>query len=287
MIAAESPWRNAGLLFGRMFEDPRIEASVFPAGSRVFCIASAGCTALNLANRGHEIAAVDVNPAQVALVRERVAGGASRAGSVDRMLARGRRGLRVLGWTETTLRAFLSLDEPIEQREFWRTRLDTWRFRAALGSLLSPLTLSLFYPAPLVRAVPAGFARIIRYRLERGFSTHPNRTNPYAWSMLLGTWAAAPPAPLSSAVTVVQADAVEYLESCPAGSFAAFTLSNIGDAAGAAYMTRLTAAVAHAATAGAVIVDRSFAEPENADDEQWARRDRAMLWGRVRITSAG
>ena len=87
-------------------------------------------------------------------------------------------------------------------------------------------------------------------------------------------------------MTVVQADAVEYLESCPAGLFGAFTLSNIGDSAGAAYMTRLTDAVARAATPGAVIVDRSFAEPENVDDEQWARRDRAMLWGRIRITSA-
>src|SRR5438034_285896 len=82
-----------------------------------------------------------------------LSGGPSRAGSVDRMIAQGRRGWRVVGWTETMLRTFLLLDEPIEQRDFWHTRLDTWRFRAALGSLLSPVTLSLFYPAPLVRAV--------------------------------------------------------------------------------------------------------------------------------------
>ena len=285
MTAAESPWRNAGLLFGRMFEDVEIEASVFPAGARVFCIASAGCTAIDLANRGHEVTAVDVNPAQIALVRERLAGGPSRAGSVDRMIAQGRRGLRVVGWTEAMLRTFLLLDEPIEQRDFWRTKLDTWRFRAALGSLLSPVTLGLFYPAPLVGAIPPGFARIIRRRLERAFSTHPNRTNPYAWSMLLGTWAPPPPAPPAGAVTVVEADAVEYLESCPTGSFDAFSLSNIGDGAGAAYVARLGAAVARAATPGAVIVDRSFAEPENAEEEKLARRDRAMLWGRVRVSS--
>ena len=283
MIAADSPWSNAGLLFGRMFEDWEIEASLFPARSRVFCIASAGCTALNLANRGYEVTAVDVNPAQIALVRERLAGGSSRAGSVDRMIAHGRRGLRVAGWAETTLRAFLALDDPIAQQAFWRARLDTRRWRAALSLLLNPLTLRLFYPAALTRAIPQGFAGIIRRRLARGFSTHPNRSNPYASSMLLGTWAVEPPAPPAGAVTVVQADAAEYLESCPDGAFAAFTLSNIGDAAGAAYMTRVAAAVARAAAPGAIIVHRSVAEPETAADDTWARRDRALLWGRIRV----
>ena len=72
-----SPWRRgrlaarAGqpeLLFGRMYEDRAIELEAFAAGGRVFCIASAGCTAFELAARGDDVTAVDVNPAQVSYV---------------------------------------------------------------------------------------------------------------------------------------------------------------------------------------------------------------------------
>ena len=37
------------VLFGRMYEDPEIEHAAFAPGGRVFCIASAGCTAMRLA----------------------------------------------------------------------------------------------------------------------------------------------------------------------------------------------------------------------------------------------
>lgn len=139
------------------------------------------------------------------------------------------------------------------------------------------------YPAPLVSAVPGGFARIIRRRLERGFSIHPNRTNPYAWRMPLGESPAPEPRWGAQQVHVVHADAAEYLETCPAGSFDAVTLSNIGDAAGAAYAARLAAAVARAAASRAVVVQRSFAEPENAEEDLWAARDRSLIWGRILV----
>jgi S-adenosylmethionine:diacylglycerol 3-amino-3-carboxypropyl transferase len=199
------------------------------------------------------------------------------------MLARGRRAMRFVGWTEATLRAFLALHDPIEQRTFWRTRLDTWRWRTALGALLSPLTLRRFYPAPLLRAVPDGFARIVRRRLERGFSTHPNCTNPYARWLLLGEPVPAPQPGPAATLTVVHADAVEFLESCPPASFGAFTLSNIADGAGESVAARLRAAAGRAAEPGAVIVERSFAEPQNPDEELWAARDRALIWGRIHV----
>ena len=283
MTEGESPWRQSGLMFGRMFEDWDIEASVFPHGSKVFCIASAGCTALGLASLGHDVTAVDINPAQVALVRARLAGSDAPAGSVDRTLARARRLGGAVGWTEATLSAFLSMKDTNEQRSFWRARLDTRRLRMALGALLSPLTLNLLYPAPLAAAVPRGFASILRTRLDRGFSTHPNCTNPYARWLLLGERSTAPAPAKSGSVTVLQADAVEYLEACPAHTFGALTLSNITDAASAPYVARLDAAVAHAAQPGASVVLRSFAEPRSSEEDAWARRDRALLWGRIRV----
>jgi S-adenosylmethionine:diacylglycerol 3-amino-3-carboxypropyl transferase len=268
-------------MFARMFEDWDIEASVFPDRSKVFCIASAGCTALGLASLGHDVTAVDINPAQVAVVRERLTGADVPAGSVDRMLARARRIGAAVGWTDATLSAFLSLTDTTEQQSFWRSRLDTRRLRIALAALLSPLTLHLLYPAPLAAAVPRGFATILRQRFDRGFSTHPNRTNPYARWLLLGDRTSAP-AP-AGAVTVLQADAAEYLEACPAQSFGAFTLSNITDAASAPYLARLDAAVEHAGQPGAVVVLRSFAEPQTPEEDAWAGRDRALLWGRIHI----
>src|SRR5712692_20076 len=235
MTERESPWRRSGLMFGRMFEDWDIEASVFPRRSKVFCIASAGCTALGLASLGHDVTAVDINPAQVALVRARLAGSDAPAGSVDRMLSRARRLGGAVGWTEATLSAFLSMKDTNEQRSFWSARLDTRRLRMALAALLSPLTLNLLYPAPLAAAVPRGFANILRRRLDRGFSTHRNCTNPYARWLLLGERSSAPTPAKSGSVTVLQADAVEYLEACPAHTFGALTLSNIIDAASAPY----------------------------------------------------
>src|SRR5687768_12321771 len=64
--------RRAGppeLLFGRMYEDSAVELGAFEPGGRVFCIASAGCTAFDLAGRGDDVTAVDINPAQVEYVR--------------------------------------------------------------------------------------------------------------------------------------------------------------------------------------------------------------------------
>ena len=124
-----------------MHEDWRIEASLFPPGSRVLCIASAGCTALALANRGDRVTGVDVNPAQIDYVRARLAGMPAKAGRVDLMLMKARRALRWLGWNEAKLRAFLTLRDPIEQMRFWRQRLDGPLWRTALECALHPLVL--------------------------------------------------------------------------------------------------------------------------------------------------
>lgn len=82
-----------GSLLGRMYEDASIELDAFGPGGRVFCIASAGCTAMRLAPH-HEVVAVNVNPA-------RFFG-------------------PLAGWWPSHVRAFLKLDDPVEQLEYWR-----------------------------------------------------------------------------------------------------------------------------------------------------------------------
>jgi S-adenosylmethionine:diacylglycerol 3-amino-3-carboxypropyl transferase len=275
-----------------MYEDWMVEAEVLPAAGRVFCIASAGCTSMALAARGLTVTAVDINPAQVDYVRSRLNGGPIQAGTADRFFAAGRRALPLLGLRQSARRAFLELDDPTAQIRYWRSRLDTARFRAGLALVINPLALRIVYSPTFVRVLPKRFDRIIRSRLERCWARHPNRTNPYAWRFFLGTdppdyIAPTLPFPASGggkvALELVCADAAAYLESCPPAHFIGFTLSNILDGTEPAYGERLMAAVRRSAQNGAVAVLRSFMEPEPGESTDWAARDRSMLWGRLRV----
>ncbi|HYU44180.1 MAG TPA: DUF3419 domain-containing protein, partial [Vicinamibacteria bacterium] len=58
------------------------------------------------------------------------------------------------------------------------------------------------------------------------------------------------------------------------------------DSAGERAAARLRAAVRRAASAGATVVLRSFAPAADAASEEWAARDRAFLWGSVRVVPA-
>lgn len=276
---------GAQLLFGWMYEDWSIEAAVFAPGSRVFAIASAGCTSLALAARGMTVTAVDINPAQVAYVTARAAGAPAAAGVVERRLARLRKVTHRLGPSAAEIATFLALDDPGEQIRFFRRRLDRPLVRHALRLALHPRLLRLAYASPFVRALPADFAGVLRSRLERGFATHPNATNPYAHRLLAGRDLPGGPAGnrQAAALTVTAGDAAEYLEAGPPARFDAFTLSNILDGAAPAYCGRLLAAIAHAAAPGAVAIVRSFAEPRDDDARRLAAADRALVWGSVEV----
>jgi hypothetical protein len=292
----ETGWRggrfDAGsgppaLLFGRMYEDWTIEAEAFPPGSAVFCIASAGCTALALASRGHSVTAVDINPAQVDYVRERLRGAPPREGGAERMLRYARLALPAVGWSKERRRLFLSLDNIAEQLRCWDGELDTAGFRLLVRGVLSRALLRPFFKSALLQSLPERLGDDMRRRLRRGFARHPNRASLYAWKLLMGE---TPPgwseAPLPTApIELACADAVEYLERCPPGRFGAFTLSNIFDGADSVFARRLWSAVRRAAAPNAVVVVRSFAGPRNDEEEERAGRDRGMIWGRVSVTN--
>lgn len=289
--AADTAWNGgrfdhrAGpgqLLFGRMYEDASIELDAFPPGGRVFCIASAGCTAMKLAPR-HEVVAVDLNPVELAYAARRFAGEPESRGTVERIMAFGRGLATTVGWWPARLRAFLDLHDPVEQVAYWRHHLDTWRFRVAFDGLLSVLALRAIYASPFLEFLPPHFGAVMRGRMERCFSLHANRTNPYPRALLLGEWRDEPPPPEATTIRLVHADAASYLEAAPAASFHGFALSNILDGASAAYATRLFAAVRHAAAPDAIVVLRSFREAPVVSPANRAAEDRAMLWGVVDV----
>jgi len=264
-----------------MYEDPAIELRVFPPRSRVFCIASAGDMALELA-RSHEVTAVDINPVQLAYARARVDGAPADRGTAERLLDLGRRLLPLAGWRRPLLEAFLSLENPAEQLDFWRRNLDTRRFRAGVDLLLSFTALRRAYAAAFLEVLPPRFGRVIRSRMERCFGRHPNAGNPFARALLLGEFAGPIGTPPKD-VALACADAAEFLEQCQPGRFDAFTLSNILDGAPESYRQRLMAAVERAATPRAVVVLRSFGEPTPEVKTNVAGDDRSMLWGVVEV----
>jgi len=273
------------VLFGRMYEDASIELDAFRPGGRILCIASAGCTAMKLAPH-HEVIAVDINPVQLTYAERRFDGDPGFRGRAERVMDFMRFFGPLAGWRASRVREFVELDDPAEQMDFWERHLNTWRFRASLDALFSVTALRSVYAPRFLDFLPKRLGSVMRGRMERCFSRHPNRTNPYARSLLLGELSSEPPPLQAKDVRLVHADAAGFLENEPPGSFDGFTLSNILDGVDDAYRQRLLAAVKRAATSDAVTVLRSFGDAEANSAANRAADDRSMLWGSVLVRPA-
>jgi S-adenosylmethionine:diacylglycerol 3-amino-3-carboxypropyl transferase len=268
-----------------MYEDASIELDAFRPGGRVFCIASAGCTAMRLAPK-HQVVAVDINPVQLAYAQRRIDGDPGFRGRAERIMDALRFFAPLAGWRRSRVRDFVELDDPEAQVAFWNRHLNTWRFRAGLDLLFSVTALRSVYSPRLLAFLPRRLGAVMRGRMERCFAKHPNRTNPYARSLLLGELALDPPPSSARDIQLVHADAADFLERQPPASFDAFSLSNILDGVDERYRQRLFAAVRRAAAPGATTVVRSFGEAEAGSPWDRAADDRAMLWGSVLVRPA-
>jgi len=273
------------LLFGRMYEDVSIELDAFRPGGRIMCIASAGCTAMKLAPH-HEVVAVDINPVQLNYARMRFNGDPGFPGRAERMM-NVIRFLGVLaGWWPSRLRTFLKLDDPGVQEMYWEQHLNTWLFRTAFDVLLSVTALRSVYHPRFLDFIPKRLGSVMRGRMKRCFALHPNRHNPYARSLLLGEMLSEPTPPQARDIRLMHADAADFLENEPPGSFDGFTLSNILDGVDDVYRQRLFTAVKCAARPGAITVLRSFSDLDSSSPANRAADDRSILWGSVLVKPA-
>ncbi len=276
------------LLFGWMHEDFEIERKAFSGKmGPVFSIASAGDTALALAEE-REVVACDVNPVQLAYAWEHAKGGRRQMGDAERAMGWARMGMPFIGWRRGVVEELLAMKDVGEQMGFWKARMNTWRFRLGMDLLMAKAMLRMVYSRELLDFLPKRMGKVVRERMERGFARHACAENPYARAMLTGE---REERVVSCAavrrVTWVEGDAASVLAKYPAGTFAGFTLSNILDGATEVYRAKLMAEVQRTALPRAVVVVRSFREPEEGMVGNLAAEERTMLWGVVEVRVVG
>ena len=288
---ADTPWERGRfdarvaprrLLFGHMY-NPAIQDRAFTPGARVFCIASAGDTALALAER-HPVVAVDINPVQLAYARSRLGGGGTN---------RHRRAVAVRGSVAPpTCRVasgdrggVLALDSTETQLAFWHAHLDTRRFRAGVDLLLSLTGLRQIYASPFLRVLPPRFGAVMRaphgaLLLAPSQRRRTPTPGPCCWGEYHVGSTASPP------VEWVCADAAGYLEPYPRLASTASPCPTCSMAYLSGYRARLLAALRRAGTPVFRVVLRSFAEPSGPLTANVAAEDRSMLWGLVEVVVA-
>ena len=117
-VSLEAIWNRSGLLFGKMWEDPELEAELLAEqierkGSvEALCVASAGDTAFFLASqREAKVTAIDINPAQIHLCHLKQAI-LSREGGL---------GLKERLYRDASVPKEIEGSLPEETRDFWRT----------------------------------------------------------------------------------------------------------------------------------------------------------------------
>ncbi|MVA77567.1 DUF3419 domain-containing protein [Auraticoccus sp. F435] len=291
--AEVTPWQGGRLvrfgppqvLFGRSYEDERIELAAFGPPGRVCVIAASGEIAAAAAAAGHTVTAVDVNARQLAYARDRLAGGESVRGSAESLMTAARSLLRPLspGWRMRRLWPVLQTAGPEEAAAYWARHLDTRVVRWQLAGVLRPGSFTVrLLTKEFARFIPRRFDDILRARIARGLARHGMRDNRFAWRLLSGEdlpgWSPAAVDP--DAITWLAVDVATHLESVPAGHYDAVALSNVLDGAPPEYGARLRVAVRRAVRPGGAVVLRSLAEPAPGD-EGLAAEDAAMIWGSV------
>lgn len=190
--------------------------------------------------------------------KRRLSRGLHRAGRVDRWLGRGLRLFHLLVRSRARCRAFLSLNDPREQRRRFREDWDGPLWRAAFRLGLSRPVLWAVYGS-LARGLPEDCPRLMGLRMERFLTTSPAADNPWLWQTFLERYPPGGGPPYLSGspgpnrfarVRFETADVAHWLEDREPASVDFIALSNVLEVASEDDCLRLLTASARALRSG-------------------------------------
>lgn len=321
--------RDNPIQFAVVREDPSLEQIALeralrrhskPSRPRALLIASGGCTAFFLAHRfpGIDLTLVDPNPAQLELVRRKLA--MLEAGDVS---ARRRAfnvgdddpaGLNQCGNFESLfrqLRAFLvEFVAPAEEIEAFFAGGDAALPRRWFASPYWPVAFELHFAAPLLEAMftaaatrhaePDSYPGYFRRAFERGLAQPDAATNPFLQHVLLGRYLAMPEqlerrpdARITLALRRIE-DVADF------SGFDLVSLSNVMDWMDDAAIATLARALCATLEPGAALLWRQLNNPvaherrfepavrfDLALSERMLDAERSLFYSRVRVGFAG
>lgn len=251
-----------GIVFGHMHEDHRAELALLDRlpVRRALVIASGGDLALLLAGAGLEVRAVDVNPAQTALVQFKMdhpamAAGLCFSGKVDRVCRRAGPGIAWL------------FDYPRLKPGVAR------RFLIKAGSVLVPLAVGLLHGRKARDKINAPTVQLMQQRLDGAMSSAGASENPLL-QVLLGKGFGPSPPPVWTApgmetwqrqtnrISLQTTGLGEFLDANatrpkPEG-YGLISVSNLPDAMPEEDWNQLLAKVHRALLPGGIVVVRSM-----------------------------
>jgi S-adenosylmethionine-diacylglycerol 3-amino-3-carboxypropyl transferase len=198
---------------------------------------------------------------------ELVAGGVINAGATERLYRVVSRAVRTLVHRPATINRLLSLQTIEEQKKFYEAEWNTVRWRLLFKLLCNRFVLNkTAVPTFFDYSENPNFSDHFLRIAERTLTTLPVGDNYFLHHILTGRYPeTAPPPYLATSIasvvdklTLVDAAFTEYLRTCPDGSLAGFSLSNICEWLRPEEVDALFAEIVRSARPGARVVFRNF-----------------------------
>jgi S-adenosylmethionine:diacylglycerol 3-amino-3-carboxypropyl transferase len=282
------------LKFAIVREDPEIEAALIERlqARSVLLVASGGCTALTLADRFPRcsITAFDINPAQLAHLRQKAAADAAQLEALNQS-----------GEFEALFRVLRKLVEefvapPGEITAYFKSRPELaheWvraRYWPAVfaSAFNDPILNAMFGPDATQHAEPGSYPAYFQRAFERGLLRDDGPENPFLQHVFLGRFLRPPAyAGKNPPIDIIEGSLQEVAS---LERFDVLSLSNLFDWSSDALVADWGARIAREAHRGAAVLIRQLNNRRDVtrffpgfrfEDAPGAERDRSLFYERI------